>query len=331
MGSGAIGEVEPATLRIVGFIGDQNEDFDRALSRLFAPGEFELFRRGVQDGRDPVLATELLKDANVVISANEVWDDEMFGRAPELGLVIRFGTGYDNIDVEAARRHNVIVCNAPGANANAVAELAVGLIIAITRGIVSMHVDLLRGSWVPRSGQEIVASTVGLVGFGAVARGVAAKLASFGGRVVATDPFADAATASALGVELVSLDRLLEESDVVSLHAPATPETTGLVNDEFLGRMKRGAYFVNTARGTLVDTAALIRALDSGQLAGAALDVYEVEPLPAEHPLLSRRDVITLPHAASITPQTTEKVAAATAGSIREFYDGATPRSAVTH
>jgi len=218
---------------------------------------------------------------------------------PQLELIGTCRTGLSNIDTTAG----VPVINCRGRLANAVAEFTVGLIIAEARNIARGHAALKQHRWqrdYANTGRipELGGRTVGLVGFGAIGQAVARLLAAFGMRVLAYDPHVARALAESLGVALVGLDDLLRRSDFVSLHAAATPETTGLINGARLALLSPHAYLINTSRAALVDEPALIDALQHRRLAGAALDVFEVEPLPADHPFLQLDNVTLTPHMA---------------------------------
>lgn len=226
----------------------------------------------------------------------EIWDADLIAAAPELRILAKQGVGLDNIDLEAAKRFGVEVVNVPGGNANAVAEFAVGLMLAAMRGLASSAEAVRAGSWARTTGPELSGTTVGLVGFGAIGRLVARRLRGFDVNLRAWDPYPDAAAASALDVSMVELDDLLASADIVSLHMPLLPSTHGFVDAGFFARMRRGAYFINTARGGLVDETALVAALSSGHLAGAGLDVFASEPMPADHPFRTLPNVLATAH-----------------------------------
>ena len=219
--------------------------------------------------------------------------------APLARVISRVGVGYDNVDVVAATAAGVTVCNTPVAPMVSTAEHTLALLLAVTKHLpeqVARAREGLRALPVGRA-LELDASTLGLIGIGRIASRVAAAALGFGMRVVATDPLVTEPPVP--GVELVGLDELLSRADVVSIHAPALPTTLRMIDAETIGRMKPGAYFVNCARGVLVDHDALLAAIDRGHLAGAGLDVTDPEPLPPEHPLLDRLNVVVTPHCAS--------------------------------
>lgn len=254
------------------------------------------------------------------------WTDAVFEIAPRLRVVAKFGAGTDNIDKESAKRHGIKVLNAPGVNANAVAELTVGLMIDILRGITEQHVAMTQGRWPRYLGGELEGKTVGLLGFGAVAKKVAEKLQGFHVRLLACDLYPDRAAAQALGVELTDQETVVAQSDLVSLHVPATPETFHMCDDGFFARMKQGAYLINAARGAIVDTPALLRALERGHLAQAALDAFEYEPLRADDPLILSGKVICTPHTGAETKETYHKVSLCVAQGVADVLAGRTPR-----
>lgn len=259
--------------------------------------------RDLVDGRLEVVGPDTGLEAAVAViaGARVQWNGELLDQAPEVRVVSRTGIGYDNVDVAAAAERGVVVCNAPEAPSVSTAEHTVALIMAVTKHLRTTTAIADRGEKAPSIGiaLELDGRRLGLVGLGRIARRVAAAATALGMEVIAHDPFIQADSVD--GVRLVSLDEVFSESDVVSLHAPGGEATKHLVDASRLAAMRPGAYLVNCARGSLVDQEALLAALDSGQLAGAALDVTEPEPLPEGHPLLGREDVLVTPHVASST------------------------------
>lgn len=236
-----------------------------------------------------------------VIGVGHFWDAERFAAFPNLRVISRAGIGVDNIDLQAAVDANVVVCNGPDSPTVSTAEHTMALMLAITKELPAKQArarDGLVGPGVATS-LELDGCTLGLVGLGRIARRVAAAAQGLGMRVMAHDPFLSQSPVA--GVELVDLDRIWSDAHVVSLHAPATAETHHLINSTTLASMRPGSYLVNCARGPLVDQDALVAALDAGHLAGAGLDVTDPEPLPVDHALLARDDVIVTPHLASST------------------------------
>ena len=237
----------------------------------------------------------------VIAGAKRPWNASEFAHTPQLKVLSRLGIGYDNVNVADATKFGIIVCNAPAAPSVSTAEHTIALMLAITKELVPQMARATAG--LPGSGVgsslELDGQTLGLLGLGRIAQRVAMAGLAMGMNVIAHDPYMTASPID--GVRLVSLDELVASSIVLSLHAPATPETAQLVNAEVLAAMPAGSYLVNCARGALVDQEALVAALDRGHLAGAALDVTDPEPLPEGHPLLGRADVIVTPHIASST------------------------------
>ncbi|MFE5711481.1 hydroxyacid dehydrogenase [Streptomyces sp. NPDC056501] len=252
------------------------------------------------DGRDRPALFAALSDADALIvrSGTRV-DAEALDRAPRLRVVGRAGVGLDNVDTATAAERGITVVNAPDSNTVSVAELTVGLILASARHLTAAARSLEAGEWRRADfvGLELAGRTAGIVGYGRVGRQVARRLAAFDMRILVHDPHADTAG----DVQHVGLDELLATSDVVTLHLPKTPGTTGLIGARELSLMRPTAYLVNTARGGIVDEAALAEALREGRLNGAALDVYATEP-PVASPLPALPNVLGIPHLGASTP-----------------------------
>ncbi len=270
--------------------------FDRPL-----PVEYDdlVAGRAVAVGPDP---GDLVRAQGVIAGAHR-WDAAEIAKGPNLRVISRTGVGYDGVDVAAATLAGVVVCYAPDAPTVSTAEHAMMLILAVTKGLPAMMQRAAAGqgaSPTPTS-LELDGATLGLVGFGRIARRVATAARALGMHTIACDPYLGDGGTNVEQTVLVALDELWRRADVVTLHAPATPETVGVLGAAALAAMRPGAYLVNCARGSLVDHDALLDSLDRGDLAGAALDVTEPEPLPADHPLLVHPQVIVTPHAASST------------------------------
>ncbi|MBI2866217.1 MAG: phosphoglycerate dehydrogenase [Chloroflexi bacterium] len=248
----------------------------------------------------------------------------------KLQVIARAGVGVDNIDVEAATRHGIVVVNAPLANTISAAEHAMGLMLALARNIPQAHSRLQQGEWDRRSflGVELRGKVLGLVGLGKVGTAVAKRAQAFDMRVLAYDPFVSVEAARALGVELVPLEELLRRADFASVHTPLTPATRGLLGAKELAMMKPSARLVNTARGGIVDEEALLQALKEGRLAGAALDVFVSEPLPDPARLQHPRLVVT-PHLAASTVEAQASVAVDVAEEVIAVLEDRPPRYAV--
>lgn len=221
--------------------------------------------------------------------------------ADRLKVVARYGVGLDNVDLDVAREKGICVTYTPGANSASVAELTVALILSLGRKVPEAVAATRAGGWPRWAGISLVGKNVGLLGFGSIGKHVARRLAGFECRILAHDPMPDQEFAREHGVELLTRDDVLAAADYLSLHLPLVPETRGLVNNEFLRAVKRGAFLINTARGELIDDGALARSIQSGHLQGAALDVFSKEPPDANSPLLKLPQVLVTPHCASHT------------------------------
>lgn len=246
---------------------------------------------------------DLLHDCDGYIAGLDVIDRAALEGANKLKVIARYGVGVEKVDLAAAREKEIVVCNTPGANSKAVAELTIGLMLAAARQI-PMANDATRGGGWPRlTGMALEGKTIGLLGLGAIGKHVARRLLGFECNMIAYDPYPDRNFAEQFGIKLVSLEHLLETADIISLHLPAVAETTGIVDAFFLASMKRGAYIVNTARGELIDEDALAHALENGHLAGAALDTFRHEPPGANSPLTRQPNLIATPHLGAQTDE----------------------------
>ncbi len=260
-------------------------------------------------GSDPDALREALADADaLLIRSGTRVDAVALESAPHLKVVARAGVGLDNVDVAAATRAGVLVANAPLSNVLSVAELTMGLILIGMRHVVPAGSALREGRWerARYQGDELAGRTVGLVGLGHVGSLVARRLAPFDVRILAHDPYVPDAHAEQLGARLVGLDELMAQSDIVSVHLPRTPETTGLIGERELSLAKPTARLINTARGGIVDESALLAALKEGRIAGAALDVFEIEPAVG-NPLLEFPSVVATPHLGAGTHEAQER------------------------
>ncbi len=258
------------------------------------------------------------------VAGVEPYTERVLQAATELRIVARFGVGYDKIDVPAATRHGVAIAMAFGANHEAVADTAFTLMAAIMGKTLPHHQRIKGGGWGQQPHPGLWRATVGIIGLGRTGKAMARRCLGFEMRILAHEVQPDVEFVRRHGVELVSLEMLLREADVVSLHAPHTPETDRLMSEERLALMKPTAYLVNTARGGLVDEEALYRALTAGRLAGAALDVFRQEP-PAGSPLLQLDNVLLSPHCAGTNLTSERNVASRCVDSILEFTRGQGP------
>ena len=244
---------------------------------------------------------ELLPGCDGFIAGLDRVDGTALESADRLKVIARYGVGVDNVDLETAARKKITVTNTPHANAVSVAELTIGLLLSLARSIPEAAESVREGKWPRLHGRVLESKVIGLIGFGAVGRAVAQRLQPWQLMLLAFDPFGDKAVAQSSDVRLVEMEELIREADFVSLHAPLLAGTRRMVDAGFLSRMKRGACLINTARGELVDQDALLSALDSGQVGGAALDVYEHEPPPVDSPLRRHPRLIATPHCGAHT------------------------------
>ncbi len=271
--------------------------------------------------------TDEMKGYSAIISSGEKFPAEVFERLSEtLELVSRYGVGTDEIDKVAASKHGVAVCNAAGTLSVAVAECAIGLILCLLRHLPSADREVRAGDWSrffeSKLGSQIEGKTVGLIGFGDIAQAIARMLKGFNCRIIAYDLFWNKKIADELGVEYADIDVIRRESDILSLNVPSTPETSNMVNREFLKSMKNTAILINTARGKLVDEEALIEALTTGEIAAAGLDVYNPEPPLDSNPLLKLPNVMLLPHIGAGTIECHERAGMMSAKNVADFFDG---------
>jgi len=252
--------------------------------------------------RDPEELVAALDRIDAALIANEPMTEDVLSRASDLRVVVRTGVGYDSVDVAAAARLGISVSNLPGVNANAVAEYTFGLLLAAVRRLVQVATGVNDGRWPREDGHELRGSTLGLLGYGAAARAVVPLAHAFGMKVLCTTGVPESDRHDE-GVRFVGLDELLAESDYVSVHTALTERTRGLLGAAAFDRMKPTAVLVNTARGAVVDEAALAAAVSSGAIAGAHLDVAVQEPLPLDSPLRGIDGVVAYSHLAGQTAE----------------------------
>jgi D-3-phosphoglycerate dehydrogenase len=284
-----------------------------------------------QQGR-PLQFTELAKiipDVDGVIAGVDDWNEAVFKIAPKLKVIARFGVGVDNIDLDKAKKYGIKVTNAKGRNSISVAELTVGLMLGILKNILYLDKSLRNGNWDRLMGRDLAGKSIGLLGFGAIAQQVAARLQNFEVNLSAFDKYPNVTRARELGVRLVEMEEILKSSDIVSLHLPNLKETYHIMDKEQFSMMKQGAYFINTARGALVEEGALYEALKMHKLTAAALDVYEEEPAQATNPLFRLNNVICTPHTATETYETYTAVSLFTAQAVIDVFNGKTPENLI--
>ncbi len=269
-------------------------------------------------------------DALIIRSQTRI-TNELLERAHRLKVIGRPGTGIDNVDVEAATRHGILVMNTPGQNSIAAAEHTIGILLALMRNIVpASYLLKTHHQWQRKKylGRELAGKIVGIIGFGRIGREVARRLKAFHCHVIAYDPYVPSHVAEDAGVQLIPLETLLHESDIISLHAPLTPETEHMINSDTLKKMKDGVFLVNCARGELIHEEALYEALESGKVAGAALDVFTHEP-PKSWKLIDHPKVVCTPHLGGATIEAQEKVGIQIARQLSDYFNKGIIQNAV--
>lgn len=272
---------------------------------------------------------EALTEAVALISGMERIDGRFLEAAPGLRLVARFGVGYDNVDVEACTGRGVYVTHTPGVLSGAVADLTWGLILCLSRGLIRAD-RFVRGRWALGRerlpfGFDLEGKTLGIVGLGRIGSEVAKRAIGFGVRVIYYDVVRKPELEETYGAEYHNLTELLMRADIVSIHVPLLPSTEGLIGERELRMMKATAILINTSRGRVLDQKALIKALKEGWIAGAALDVYEEEPIPLDDPLLRLENVVLTPHMGSATKETRRRMAMVCAENIKAVLEGKRP------
>ena len=310
----------------------------------FSPSVIERLSRSLEviyeswmDTRRLVPADELIdriqgQDIEIVIIEADFIFREIFERGKKLKLVGACRGNVTHVDIEAATEHGVLVVNTPARNATAVAELTVGLMLALTRNIPKAHQMVSLGEWVDPTvcystfrGTELAGKTIGIVGFGAIGKKVAKRLSAFETSIIVYDPYVGPQEIKKVGARLRDIDDLVMQSDIITLHCPSLPDTIGLISAETIALMKPTAYLVNTAGAAIVDRDAIVRALREGHIAGAAFDVYETWPVQPDNPLLKLDNVILTPHIGGSTDETVERHSTMIADDVERFLGGERP------
>ena len=274
---------------------------------------------------------ELLPGVNVIVIADDPFNDRVLTAASDLRMIAADGVGVTSVDLDAATRHGVIVNNAPFVQ-EANGDYTIGLILAVMRRIVHIDRCVRRNRWNDRKqfvGEDFRGRTLGLLGFGRVAKAVARRAAGFGVKVLAHSRHPDRDVTSALGVEIVDVNALLARSDVLSIHVLLTEQTRGMIGRAELAKMRRGSYLINTSRGAVIDETALVDALRKGHLAGAGIDVFTTEPPPPNHPLFTMDNVVVTAHTASDSADAFSTVFRGIAEDVLLFLDGRRPAHVV--
>lgn len=271
----------------------------------------------------------LVRDCVAVVAGSEPWPESLLVQCPKLRVLSRTGVGFDAIDLPACDRHRVVVATTPGVNHHAVAEHTFALLFGVARGFPIRDQYVRACTWKRFSTPRIMGTTIGIVGLGRIGRAVATRAVGLGMKVVAFDPYAPKEFAEQWGVEIVDFNTLLGRSDYVSLHLPVMPETKHIMNAAAFARMKPGSVLINTARGLLVDERALIDVLNSGHLRGAGLDVFEIEPLPGDSPLLKMNNVLLSGHLAGLDHESQRDTLTMCAETIVSLSQGGWPTECI--
>ncbi len=290
---------------------------DCAGIRVSAPGKLDR----------PALLAAIADAHAIIIRSGVTADAELIAGAAQLKAIARAGVGVDNVDLAAAAARGIVVMNTPGGNTISTAEHSFGLMLALSRHIPQGHQSLLAGRWDRKAfvGVELKGKTLGIIGLGRIGQAIARRAQAFEMKVIAHDPYLPPPVAAELGVPLLALAEVYAAADYLTLHALVTDDTRGMINAEALAAMKDGVRVINAARGALIHSADLAAALTSGKVAGAALDVFEAEPPPADHPLIGHPKVIHTPHLAASTADAQVTVAIEAAQLVRDYLlDGVT-------
>jgi D-3-phosphoglycerate dehydrogenase len=321
-------------VRIVSTSDRYDMDWERTNFTDRAPFPIDYHSVAVETSSELVAAGQGAKA--LLIGAREAITEDVLTALPELVVIGRLSVGLDNIDLEAATRHHVLVTHYPQYCTNEVADHAIAMIYALNRNLVGFDRTLRAGSWNQNrfdmakllDGGRIRALrtlTLGIIGLGRIGQTVARRMQGSVGRIIAYDPYVDLATAAGLGVELVYREAFFRSSDIVTLHCPLTPETRHLIYAETLALMPSDAMLVNTARGPIIDGVALYNALTTGQIAAAAIDVFEEEPLPMDDRLFTVENIIHTPHAAYYSEQSADTIRIETLGAVIDVLNGREP------
>ncbi|RLE54748.1 MAG: D-glycerate dehydrogenase [Thermoprotei archaeon] len=314
------------------------EIFEDILKKLEQYYEIEVWDKYYPPPYEVLLEKAKQADALLTMLTDRI-DANLLQQAKKLRIVAQMAVGFDNIDINTATKLGVYVTNTPGVLTEAVAELTWALILAVARRIVEADHFVRWGEWsrtktgwhpLMMLGAELKGKVLGIIGLGRIGSRVAEiAVKGFGMKVIYYDVVRREDLEKQLGIEYRDLDTLLQEADIVSIHVPLTKETYHMINEEKLRKMKKGAILINTARGKVVDTEALIKALREGWIAGAGLDVFEEEPLPPHHPLTAFKNVVLVPHIGSATYETRHAMAELVAENLIAFYEGRVPPTLV--
>ncbi len=298
------------------------------LERLASYGDVMLYDTRPVSLKEKV---ERVRDADVIMNTRGAvtWGEQEFGQLPKLKMITTCSIGTDMFDLAAAKKRGIVICNQPGRTAPVVAEHMFGLMFAVAKRAAYLTSEMKKGGWPRRDNVMLQGKTLGIIGAGNIGAEMARLARAIGMEVVAWTFHPSSERAEKLGVRFVELDTLLETSDVVSLHVALTDDTRGMIGEAELKKMKADALLLNGARGAVVDTAALVNALNSGYIGGAGIDVYEEEPTPPDHPLFACEQVVLTPHCADMTPEGVDLLNSGAVENVIAFLEGQT-QNAVT-
>ena len=313
----------------------------KAVSLSLGSGEYPYYQTLVDAGFEVAMCPkgkhpfneddliEILSGVSASVAGSEPYTRRVIEASPDLRVIARTGVGFDAVDLKACNERGVVVATTPGVNHHAVAEHTIALLMGIARHFPVQDMAVRKASWTRKAGPRVMGSTIGIVGLGRIGRAVATRAHGLGMKIVSYDPYASVEFADQWNIELVELDELYARSDYVTLHSPATPETTRMINAESLAKMKDTAVVINTARGALIDEPALIEALKTGVIRGAGLDVFEKEPLSADSPLIGMDNVLLSGHIAGLDIESHNGMFNMAAEVIVELYNGGWPSECV--
>lgn len=311
--------------KIVSFFGETSGIFDELNNRAekYATEKGMQYKWAPQIPYDQSNVIELLQGSDAGIIDIEQYGEEIFSKIyNSTKLLVRFGVGYDRVDLEAASRYGIAVARTTGANTLGVAEMALSLILAARRKLNINQKCVAEGKWTKNVASETIQSTVGIIGFGPVGQAFANLIKGFDCRIIVYDPYVSKDVIAERGAEYVELEELFRFSDVISIHVPYTEETHMMVNEKTLSLMKPKAVIVNTARGNIIDEQALYEALSSGKIGGAGLDVFASEPLSMNSPLHSLDNIILTPHVSSQTVESLWRIYEMAIDIVSDFFNG---------
>lgn len=262
-----------------------------------------------------------------VVAGVDIWDEASYQKFTNLKVIARFGVGVDNLDLQKGKEYGIKICNAKAGNAVSVAEFAVTFMLSCYKKLCFFNESVRKGEWDRTLGFNLEGKKVGLVGFGDISRKVAKMLSGFGVEIMASDMYPNLEEAKKLNVKITSFENILENCDIISIHVPSTPETKYLFNKKSFDKMKSNAVLINTARGPIVEQSALYEALKEGKIAGAGLDVYEIEPTQSNNPLFELKNIVVTPHTAAETHETYHNVGIMTAQAVIDVLEGKVPKN----